>query len=243
MPRTALLAAILGLLSLTTACSASPGQATGTGGGPGNEVVVFAAASLSEPFTEMAGALAKGGNARPTYNFGGSNQLRAQIEQGARVDVFASANEKEMDTLSRGGLVSDAPQVFARNRLVVITPRDNPGKIESLMDLARSGLRLVFAGPDVPVGAYTVQMLDKIGASQSYEPDFKGRVLQNVISRETDVKQVVAKIQLGEGDAGVVYSSDVTPKVAPDVRTIQIPDQFNAVVDGFFQAPHPVPGT
>lgn len=198
--------------------------------GQPKELTVFAASSLTESFTELAaGFSAKAGGAKVTYNFGGSNQLRAQIEQGASADVFASANEKEMDTLMKAGLIEGTPSIFAKNRLVVITPKGNPGKIEKLQDLGREGLKIVAAGPDVPVGGYMLQMLDKMSADPAYGAGFKEKFMKNVISQETNVKQVVAKVQLGEGDAGVVYGTDVTVKVAPEVQMIEIPDAFNVI--------------
>ncbi len=199
-------------------------------GGPQKELTVFAAASLTESFNEMAPAFStKAGGAKVTYNFGGSNTLRAQIEQGARADVFASANELEMNNLAKSGLVAGTPAIFAKNRLVVITPKANPGKVEKLQELAKEKLKIVAAGPNVPVGGYMLQMLDKMNADPSFGSGFKDKVMKNVISQETDVKQVVAKIQLGEGDAGVVYGTDVTPKVAPDLQVIEVPDAFNVV--------------
>jgi len=186
--------------------------------------------SLTDSFNEIAaGFSARSGGARVTYNFGGSNTLRAQIEQGARADAFASANETEMDKLVKGGLVTATPAVFARNRLVVIIPRSNPGRIERLQDLAGEKLKIVAAGPNVPVGGYTLQMLDRMSADPAYGAGFKDQVLKNVISQESDARQVVAKVQLGEGDAGVVYSTDVTPKVSPEVQVLEVPNAFNVV--------------
>ncbi len=194
------------------------------------KLIVFAAASLTDSFNEIAAAFsAKVGNVAVTYNYGGSNTLRAQVEQGAPADVFASANQQEMNTLVKEGLVTGTPAVFARNRLVVITPKSNPGKVEKLQDLAKSGLKIVLAGPNVPVGGYALQMLSKMNTDPAFGAGFKEKVMKNVISQETDVKQVVAKIQLGEGDAGVVYSTDVTPKVAPNVRILDVPDAFNVI--------------
>jgi len=194
-------------------------------------LTVFAASSLIDPFNEMApGFSARAADAaKVTYNFGGSNTLRAQIEQGARADVFASANELEMSALVKGGLVTAAPTLFASNRLVLILPKANPGKIQVLRDLGNAGLKIVAAGPNVPAGAYMLQMLNKMSADPAYGTGFKDRFMKNVVSQETDVKQVVAKVQLGEGDAGIVYSTDVTPKVAPDVQALEVPHAFNAV--------------
>jgi molybdate transport system substrate-binding protein len=185
------------------------------------KLVVFAAASLSEAFGEMSIAFCK---IHPdldlVLNLAGSNTLRAQIEQGARVDVFASANTKEMIALVEQGLVNqNEPKIFLTNQLVVIAPANNPAKITKLEDLSRSGTKLVLAANDVPAGKYSRTMLENAG------PLFKADVLANTVSNETTVKQVVAKVQLGEADAGIVYSSDAI--AAPDLIAIVIPEEFN----------------
>ncbi len=198
--------------------------------GAGKEIVVFAGSSLTDAFNEIGAAFsAKYGGAKVTYNFGGSNQLRAQIEQGARAEVFASANQTEMDNLAKSDLVVGTPQTFVRNVLTVITPKDNPGKIERLQDLRRSGLKLVVALPNVPVGGYTMQMLDKLNADPAYGDGFKEQALKNVISQENNVRQVVAKVQLGEADAGVVYTSDVTAASSSEIRMLEVPEMFNVI--------------
>jgi molybdate transport system substrate-binding protein len=160
------------------------------------------------------------------FNFAASQTLRAQIEEGAPADVFASANQKEMDTLITGMLVAqDVSQVFLTNKLVVSLPADNPAALVKLEDLARPGIKLVLAAEEVPVGMYTRQSLDRMNTQ--FGSDFKDRVLTNVVSNEDTVKQVVAKIQLGEGDAGIVYTSDIV--AAPDLKTIEIPAELNVI--------------
>jgi molybdate transport system substrate-binding protein len=196
----------------------------------GGELTIFAAASLTDAMGELASIYeSQPGAARVRFNHGASSQLRTQLEQGARADVFASADTVQMDQARAAGLLAGEPQVFARNLLVVITPRDNPGRIETLQDLARPGLRLVATAPQVPIGAYTRQALAKLSEDTAYGADFGPRVLANVRSEEDNVRAVVAKVALGEADGGVVYASDVTPVVAPEVRTIPIPEQSNVV--------------
>ncbi len=187
------------------------------------QLTVFAAASLTESFGEMATAFeASHPGVDVTLNFAGSNTLRAQIDQGAQADVFASANTKEMDALVTSGLVAEgAPQTFLTNRLVVITPTENPAGVSTFDDLTRPDLKLVLAAEDVPVGRYARQMLDNAGA------DFKAQVLANVVSNEADVKQVLAKVQLGEADAGIVYASDAV--AAPELPVIEIPSEWNVL--------------
>ena len=131
--------------------------------------------------------------------------------------------------LSKGEVI-DAGATFAQNVLVIIVPRSNPGKITSPADLARPGLKLVLAQDGVPVGTYARQSLAKFnGTGDAYPADFDSRVLKNLASNEPNVKAVVAKVQLGEADAGIVYATDVTAGVAPDVTSIPIPDHFNVV--------------
>ncbi len=167
-------------------------------------ITVFAASSLTEVFPRI--------DPKPRYEFAGSDQLALQIEQGAPADVFASASPKYAEELRRKGLV-ERPLTFASNRLVLIVPRSNPAHLRRVAEVARPGVRLVLAAASVPVGKYARQVLARLGLD---------RALENVVSQEPDVKSVVAKVALGEADAGFVYVTDVKP-VASRVRTIAIP--------------------
>lgn len=210
------------ILSLALSACAAPAPAAG----PAKQtLVVFAAASLADAFDEL-GRNFEAANPGVTvkFNFSGSQTLRTQIEQGAEADVFASANRKEMDTLVAGKFVAEtSAQVFLTNQLVVILPAGNPAGLNELADLARGGVKLILAAKEVPVGNYSLQALDKLEAA--FGNGFKNRVLSNVISYENDVKQVVAKVQLGEADAGLVYSSDAM--AAPGLLKIDIPAENN----------------
>ena len=147
------------------------------------------------------------------YSFGGSNTLAAQIQQGAPADVFASANMALPNQLYAKGLCSK-PVVFTRNTLVIVVPKSNPAGIRSVYDLTKPGIKLVVAGPGVPVGSYTLQILKNMNLSAS--------VLKNVVSQETDVREVLSKVALGEADAGFVYSTDA--KTVPGrVTMIKVP--------------------
>jgi molybdate transport system substrate-binding protein len=190
-------------------------------------LTVFAAASLADAFDEIIKNFeAANPGVTVKLNFGGSQSLRTQIEQGAQADVFASANTKEMDALVTGNFVAaESPRIFLTNQLVVIMPADNPAGLKELADLAGSGLKLVLAAQEVPVGNYSLQMLDTLDAT--FGDGFKEQVLANVVSYENDVKQVVAKVQLGEADAGIVYLSDTV--AAPDLQKIDIPAENNVV--------------
>jgi len=190
-------------------------------------LTVFAAASLTESFTQLARQFqADHPNVNIQLNFAGSQTLRLQIEQGSRADVFASANLDHMDALFKAGLVAE-PVTFTQNRLVVIVPANNPAAIESLADLTRPGVKLILAGPGVPVGRYARQSLEKLNSHPALGPNYAAQVLNNLVSEEDNVKGVVAKVRLGEADAGIVYASDVTMAVAAELKTISIPSDFN----------------
>jgi molybdate transport system substrate-binding protein len=220
--------------------SASPSAAPAAGAaapakpsaaGPiSGEIVVFAASSLTDVFQDM---VADFGTANPeaklTFNFGASSQLATQLGQGASADDFASADTVQMDAARKAGAITGDNLIFARNRLVLITPKDNPEQITSVKDLAKDGVKFVTAAPSVPIGTYTMQMLDKAVADPSYGADFKDKVIANTVSQEDNVRQVVSKVQLGEADAAVVYSTDPTPQVRDQLQLIQIPDALQTL--------------
>jgi molybdate transport system substrate-binding protein len=133
-----------------------------------------------------------------------------------------------MDKVVAAGLVTkDTPKDFVNNKLLVVLPASNPANVQTLQDLARPGLKLVLADATVPAGKYARQVLDKLSQAATYGSSFSADVLANVVSNETDVKQVVAKVQLGEADAGIVYISDAV--AVPELKTIEIPTDFNVV--------------
>src|SRR6266700_2095162 len=190
---------------------------------------VFAAASLTESFNEIATQYqAKHSNVKITYNFNGSQALVQQMLNGASADVFASADQANMKKASDAGLV-DASQIFAKNRLVVILPASNPGKINSLKDLANKGIKIDMEASTVPAGKYSLQVLDTMGKSAQYGPTYVSAVKANFVSQEENVKAVVQKVQLGEADAGFVYRTDVTAAVANKIKVVDIPDEFNVI--------------
>jgi molybdate transport system substrate-binding protein len=190
-------------------------------------LTVFAASSLTDAFTEIGKNFeASNAGVTVTLNFAGSQALRTQIEAGAPADVFASASGKEMDVAVAGKFIAEGtPQKFLSNKLVVILPANNPAALEKLEDLANPGIKLVLAAEEVPVGNYARQALDLMNGS--FGTDFKDKVLANVVSNEDNVKQVVAKVQLGEADAGIVYTSDAI--AAPDLKTLEIPTELNVI--------------
>jgi molybdate transport system substrate-binding protein len=173
---------------------------------------VFAAASLRGAFEEIGAAYEREHpGSGVSFVFDGSDRLRFQLEHGARADVFASADAEQMERALAAGLLGDEPAVFARNRPALVVPRDNPAGIESAADLARPGVRLVLAGPEVPAGAYARALLAAL--EPRYGVGFASRVEANVASDEQSVRAVLAKVELGEADAGIVYASDVSGEV------------------------------
>jgi len=196
------------------------------------KITVFAGASLTDSFNEIkAEFLKKNPGAAIEFQFAGSPALRTQLEQGARADVYASADVPNMTQARNAGLVQDAGKVFVRNSLVLITPKRNPANITKPADLNKSSIKLVLAAPEVPVGSYARQSFALMEKDPSYGSGFAANVLRNVVSNESNVKQVVTKVQLGEADAGVVYGTDVTRDVAADLNVIPIPDALNVIAE------------
>ena len=191
------------------ACGGGDDQAQTAAGTTGESaeapITVFAAASLTEVFPKIDPA--------PRYSFAGSDELAAQIREGAPVDVYAAASAKYTQQLFDEGLVEE-PVTFAGNELVLIVPKDNPAQIETIEDVTKPGTKLVIAAEGVPVGDYTRQVLDDLGLTAA---------LDNVVSNEPDVKAVTNKVALGEADAGFVYATDAAV-VADDVTVIELPE-------------------
>jgi molybdate transport system substrate-binding protein len=194
------------------------------------QLTVFTAASLTEAFKEMGATIEQANpGTRVIFNFAGSSTLRTQLAQGARADVFASADEPNMQGAQKEGTIASEPRLFVRNQLVAIVPAANPAQVMRLQDLAQPGVKLVLTNKEVPVGNYARQALAKMSQDGAFGPDFATRVLASLVSEETNVKQVVAKVQLGEAHAGIVYSSDVTPAVRGAVQVLSIPEPFNVI--------------
>jgi molybdate transport system substrate-binding protein len=209
----------------TTAPTAAAPTVEGT-------LTVFAAASLTDAFAEIATAFeAANPGTEIVYNFAGSQQLAAQINEGAPADVFASANAAQMRAAIEGGRITAGDeQTFVRNVLVVITPDDNPGNVVALQDLAAPGLQIILADAAVPVGQYSRDFLTKASEQPEFGAEFADQVLANVVSFEENVRSVLTKIALGEGDAGIVYTTDAALEAA-NLQQIAIPDDLNTIAN------------
>lgn len=213
---------VAAMLIAMCCCLASGAQERGR-----RTLTVFAATSLTDVFEALRDEFLE---AYPDtdilLNFASSSTLAAQLNQGAPADVFASANERQMSLVIESGVIDrDAVRVFAHNQLVLITPGDNPAAVDSVRDLAGEGILLVLAAQGTPIRAYT----DAMFASHAgeYGADFVEKVRLNLASEESNVRQVAARVALGEADAGIVYRSDVIGDVGSQLRSIEIEPAHN----------------
>jgi molybdate transport system substrate-binding protein len=197
----------------------------------GGEVTVFAASSLTDSFGQIKTTLeAANPGLTITYNFAGSQALVTQLTQGASADVFASASNSQMKAAVDGGVIDGTPVTFTQNRLAIIVPNDNPAGVTGFADLGKDGLKLVLAQAEVPVGMYARQSICKAASdTATYGNSFVDSVTANIVSEEDNVKAVASKVALGEADAGIVYTTDVTADVADSVQVIAIPADVNVV--------------
>jgi molybdate transport system substrate-binding protein len=206
------LAAVLAATALGLAACGGGGSG-GSGGQPPAEIKVFAAASLTAAFTELGRRYTAAQGTKVTFNFAGSQALATQIGQGAPADVFASA---DLDNMAKVKDLVGTPQSFASNRLAIVVEQGNPKGIRTLDDLAGGDVKVVLAAGEVPAGRYAKQVLDRAG------------VKVTPVSQEDNVKAVVAKVSLGEADAGIVYATDVAAGGAR-VEGVDIPREQNVV--------------
>ena len=219
------LAGLLVLAALLIGCSTTP-AASATPGATAVELTVYAAASLKGALeaTKTAYEAAVPGM-KLTIATDASSTLRTQIEQGAPADVFLSADQTNPTKLVEGGLADESAIDFAGNTLVVIVPTANPAGIATMADLPKPGVKIIAAGAEVPITRYATQAVANLAAQDADIPGFATGYEANVVSKEDNVKAVVAKIELGEGDAAIVYVTDA--KASSKVKTIEIPAAAN----------------
>jgi molybdate transport system substrate-binding protein len=237
-----ILALVLAACS-SSGASPSAGAATSaapTGSAPtepsttaGGELTIYGAASLKAALAEAKAAYeAADPGTTLTIATDSSSALETQIEQGAPADVFLSADTTNPKKLVDRGLADGDPVAFATNTLTIVVPTANPAGITSPRDLARPGVKVIAAGDSVPITKYATQLVQNLAKEAGYPADFVMAYTANIASREDNVKALIAKIELGEGDAGIVYATDA--KTSDKVRTIDVPDDANvpATYDG-----------
>ncbi len=189
---------------------------------------MLAASSLTDAFGELADTFERenpGVEVKASYE--SSSTLLAQMQQGAPADVFAAADEAKMKAAVEENLVDGEPETFAKNREVIMVPKDNPASIEEFRDVAKPGVKLVLAEDEVPVAEYAKEILGK--ANEEYGGGFEEAVMSNIVSREADVRASVNRVALGDADATFGYTSDYTPGMRDKVETVAIPVDLNIV--------------
>ncbi|MEM7535976.1 MAG: molybdate ABC transporter substrate-binding protein [Chloroflexota bacterium] len=210
------------LIFLLMGCA---GNRSTDAGAQSQEITVFAASSLTDAFQALRETFeARNPDTRVILHFAGSSQLAAQLREGIPADVFASANSMQMQAVvDEGRVKAGTDKLFVSNQLAVIMPADNPSGIMTLVDLTKSGIQMVLASPNVPVRTYTDEFVAAMGK------EFQTQFYNNLVSEEENVRQIVAKVALGEADVGVVYISDVTPDVVGRLQQLKIPDRQNVI--------------
>ena len=208
---------LLGITLFLIGCTTTNSHQTNS------EIIIFAASSLTNVFMELADEFeTRHPDTEVVLNFASSSQLAAQITEGAQADIFASANQIQMGNIVDAGLLQGQPQIFAHNGLAILVPMENPAQINSLADLANPKLTLILAAPATPIRTYSDQVIQNY-ANEAYTQ----AVYANLASEEANVRQVVTKIALGEGDVGLAYTSDLTPDIREYVASIPIPPENN----------------
>ncbi len=227
---------LVGVVALLLgACAGSPSPASGqpaagvaASGAPRVEVTIYGAASLQGVLATVKSVYeAAVPGTGLTISTDSSAALETKIEQGAPADVFLSADTTNPQKLVDAGLADGEAVVFATNRLVVIVPTSNPAAITSPADLARPGIKVIAAGDSVPIAKYAAQLVANLAREQGYPAGFVASYTTNIVSKEDNAKAEVAKVELGEGDAAIVYATDA--RASRRVATIEVPESANVL--------------
>ena len=225
MSRPACLSVLLVVLAACSSVGASP-TATRPPTADGEELTVYGAASLKGALeaAEAAYEIANPGTT-VTLSTDSSSALETQIEQGAPADVFLSADATNPKKLVDGGFADGDAVTFAGNKLTIIVPSGNPAGIATPADLAKEGVKVIAAGDEVPITRYAAQLVENLAREAGYPADFAAMYTANIASKEDNVAAVRSKIELGEGDAAIVYVTDA--KALTKVATIDVPESAN----------------
>ena len=219
-----LLCVILSFISVAAGCVAKNKVGKSSG-----EIIVFAAASLSESFQEAGKIFEEKNNIKVTFNFAGSQDLAASLKEGAEADVFASANMQYMMELEKEKFVSKS-QIFAGNILIICRNKKSEKKITELSHLAEKDLKIIAADKSVPAGQYFHTALQNAVKSNAIPAEVQTNILNNIISNELNVKNVVNKVALGEADVGIVYKTDVNEKNREQLEAVTVKEFENTKV-------------
>ncbi len=225
------------LSAFAAGCTAAPSGNTGTAGTAEKtvtvvteepvEITVFAAASLKGALTDIVNKfMEENKNIKVITNFAGSQTLKTQIQEGADVDIFISANDKQFDPIKDAGLITDK-KVLLTNKLAIAVPAENKAGIKELGDLSKEGTLLVIGNKDVPFGQYTRDIIGKYqdDGNEGYVDAF----MKNVVSEVDAVDKIKPVLVLGEADGSIVYKSDISKADRKDITLIEIPDKYNVI--------------
>ena len=212
--------------SPSAAASAEPSAAAAASGEPFG-LIVFAAASLTDAMAEIESMYESAvPGADLVVSTESSATLRTQIEEGAPADVFLGADTSNADSLDTAGECAERPVAFAGNSLALVVPTANPASLETPADLADDGVQIIAAGPDVPITGYATQVVANLAGLPDYPAGFAESYAANVVSEEDNVRAVLNRLELDEGDAGFVYQTDALG--SSEVTAIEIPVEANA---------------
>jgi molybdate transport system substrate-binding protein len=209
----------------SAAPTVAPTAASSASAPAGGSLTIYAAASLTAAFKDLAATYKAATGTAITLSFDSSSTLEAQIEQGAPADILASADTANPKKLVTANLAAGTPVTFAGNVLTIIVPATGTSPVGTAADLAKAGVQIIGAGDSVPITKYANQLIANLAKEPGYRANFAAAVAANIASREDNVKAVVSKIELGEGDAGIVYVTDA--KASTRVKTIDVPPDAN----------------
>jgi molybdate transport system substrate-binding protein len=215
------------------AATATAGASSAVPSAEAVELTIYGAASLKGALDQAKTAYeAAAPGTTVTISTDASSALEAKIEQGAPADIFLSADQTNPKKLVDASLADGAPVTFARNKLIIVVPADNKAGITTPADLAKPGIKIIAAGDEVPIAKYAKTLVTNLAKVAGYPADFEAAYAANVASQECNVQAVIAKIELGEGDAGIVYVTDA--KASSKVKMVDVPDSANvpATYDG-----------
>ncbi len=202
------------------------------------ELVVFSVAPFAEAFADLGAKFrAEYPEITVTFNFAGGPQLAQQMSEGATIDLLAFNKQLLPRFVQTGRVISGTEQLFTRTQPIVVVPASNPAQITTLADLATPDTRIVFGSEETAIGQYSLRLLEKAAQTSDLGTAYRDAVLNNVVSYETSVRAVLAKVIVGEADAAIVYASDVVGADADQVEQIELPEALTTVANFYLVIP------